>query len=376
MTRATSAARLAPISGAAAAPPAGPRLLQLTADHAGERLDLFLARAVPELSRSAAQRLIAQGHVLVSGRVVRSAARLRAGEPVQVSVPPPLPSALIPESRPLAIVYEDADMLALDKPAGVVVHPSAGHASGTLVHALLAHCGALSSIGGEQRPGIVHRLDKDTSGLLLVAKHDRAHAALARQLAQRSMTKHYLAVVSGTPRPAEGAIEAPIGRSPRNRKQMAVVTGGRPARTSYSSLGAADGYTAMLARLETGRTHQLRVHFAAIGCPIAGDPIYGKAGGPAGRLWLHAWRIAFARPSDGERIALEAPLPADLAAGCPVDCGRMLDRAHRMVRDAEGAERRATQPSPAQPPSSGPASALPAPAHSGRAAPVAVRDEV
>jgi 23S rRNA pseudouridine1911/1915/1917 synthase len=331
MTRGSPAARLAPASGAAAAAPAGPRLLQLSADRAGERLDLYLARAIPELSRSAAQRLIEQGQVLVAGRMARAGARLKAGEPIEVSIPPPAPSELVPERRPLAILYEDADMLVLDKPAGVVVHPSAGHRTGTLVHALLAHCGALSSIGGEQRPGIVHRLDKDTSGLLLVAKNDRAHAALAHQLAQRTMSKHYLALVCGTSRPAEGVIEAPIARSPRDRKRMAIVAAGRPARTAYVSLGASGGYTAMLARLETGRTHQLRVHFAAIGCPIAGDPLYGKAGGPAGRLWLHAWRIAFDRPSGGERIVLEAPLPPELLAGCPVDSGRMLDRARRKV---------------------------------------------
>lgn len=334
MTRGSPAARLAPLSGAAAEAPAGLRLLQLSADRAGERLDLFLARTMPELSRSAAQRLIEHGNVLLSGKPARPGARLKAGESVQVSIPPPAPSGLVPEQRPLAIAYEDADMLALDKPAGVVVHPSAGHTSGTLVHALLAHCGALSSIGGEQRPGIVHRLDKDTSGLLLVAKNDRAHAALARQLAQRSMAKHYLALVCGTPRPAEGVIEAPIGRSPRDRKRMAVVPGGRPARTVYLSLDAAGGYTAVLARLETGRTHQLRVHFAAIGCPIAGDPLYGKGGGPAGRLWLHAWRLAFDRPSDGERIVLEAPLPPELLAGCPIDSGRMLNRARTRVSGA------------------------------------------
>ncbi|HZQ38826.1 MAG TPA: RluA family pseudouridine synthase, partial [Dehalococcoidia bacterium] len=212
MTRGSPAARLAPESGAAAEASAGPRLLWLSADRAGERLDRFLARTVPELSRSAAQRLIEQENVLLSGKPARAGARLRAGAPIQVSIPPPAPSDLVPEQRPLAIVYEDADMLVLEKPAGVVVHPSAGHTTGTLVHALLAHCGALSSIGGEQRPGIVHRLDKDTSGLLLVAKNDRAHASLARQLAQRSMTKHYLALVCGTPRPAEGAIEAPIAR--------------------------------------------------------------------------------------------------------------------------------------------------------------------
>ncbi len=331
MTARSPAARLAPTSGAAAEAPAGIRLLQLAADCAGERLDQFLARAIPALSRSAAQRLIEHGQVLVAGRPARAGERLKAGQPVQVSIPPPAPSELVPEPRPLAIVYEDADMLVLDKPAGVVVHPSAGHATGTLVHALLAHCGALSSIGGEQRPGIVHRLDKDTSGLLLVAKNDRAHAALARQLAQRSMTKHYLALVCGTPRPAEGLIEAPIGRSPRDRKRMAIVADGRPARTRYFSLGAAAGYSAVLARLETGRTHQLRVHFAAIGCPIAGDSLYGKAGGPAGRLWLHAWRLAFDRPGDGERLVLEAPLPPELLAGCPVDSGRMLDRARRRV---------------------------------------------
>ncbi|HLZ69059.1 MAG TPA: RluA family pseudouridine synthase, partial [Dehalococcoidia bacterium] len=182
------------------------------------------------------------------------------------------------------------------------------------------------------RPGIVHRLDKDTSGLLLVAKNDHAHAALSRQLAQRSMAKRYLALVVGTPRPPLGVIDAPIARSLNDRKRMAVRGDGRPARTLYQTLASGHGFTTVLARLETGRTHQLRVHFAAIGCPIAGDPIYGAAGGPADRLWLHSWRLAFARPSDGQRITLEAPLPDELLAGCPVDSGRMLDRARRQMR--------------------------------------------
>jgi len=327
----TPAARLEQPSGAAAAPPAGPRRLELLADQAGERLDLFLARAVPELSRSAAQRLIEQGHVLVSGKPGKAGTKLRVGAAVRVVVPAPVPSALVPEAWPLTILYEDADMLVIDKPAGIVVHPSAGHETGTLVHALLAHCVDLSGIGGERRPGIVHRLDKDTSGLLMVAKHDRAHAALARQLAQRTLAKHYLALVVGRPRPADGVIDAPIGRSTSDRKKMAIMPGGRPARTTYHSIDTANGHTAVLARLETGRTHQLRVHFAAIGCPIAGDPIYGSAGGPAGRLWLHAWRLAFERPSDGQRIRLEAMPPDELLAGCPLDSGRMLDRARRLV---------------------------------------------
>lgn len=308
------AASLSNRSGAAAGHQAGathrPR-----ADRAGERLDAFLARALPDCSRSAAQRLIEQGLVTVGERSGRAALRLNAGDAVVVTVPAPRPSALVPEPMALDVVYEDADLLVVNKPSGLVVHPAAGHAEHTLVHGLLAHCDDLSGIGGEQRPGIVHRLDRDTSGLLMVAKNDRAHACLSRQLQERTTHKVYLVLVEGRPQPAEGVIEAPIGRHPRDRKRMAVRAGGRPSRTRYRTLAERGGCSLVVAGLETGRTHQLRVHFAELGCPIAGDPIYGRAGGAAGRLWLHAWLLRLQRPSDGETLQLEAPLPAELVAG-------------------------------------------------------------
>jgi 23S rRNA pseudouridine1911/1915/1917 synthase len=282
----------------------------------GERLDVFLAAALPSCSRSAARRLIEDGEVLVDGQVcTRPSQHLIAGQRVDARIPPPRPSSLVPEEMPLEIVYEDRDMVVLDKPSGLVVHPGAGNWSGTLVHGLLARWNEVSGVGGELRPGIVHRLDKDTSGLLMVAKNERAHEALSRQLELRTARKHYLALLRGAPRQAGGVIEAPIGRDPVNRQRMAVTERGRPARTVYRTLCFTGGYSLVVARLETGRTHQLRVHFAEVGCPIAGDPIYGNDRvGPAGRLWLHAWRLALDRPSDGRRLELEAPLPAELAA--------------------------------------------------------------
>jgi 23S rRNA pseudouridine1911/1915/1917 synthase len=301
-------------SGTAAGLQAG-ATQRLTADRSGERLDLFLVRTLPGCSRAAAQRLIDAGLVRIGERQGRASSRLNVGDLVEATVPAPRPSALVPEPMPLDVVYEDADLLVLNKPSGLVVHPAAGHVEHTLVHGLLAHCGDLSGVGGEQRPGIVHRLDRDTSGLLMVAKNDRAHVCLSRQLQERTTHKFYLALVEGEPRPPEGLIEAPIGRHPRDRKRMAVRAGGRQALTRYRTLAQRVGYSLLVAGLETGRTHQLRVHFAELGCPIAGDPIYGCAGGPAGRLWLHAWLLELRRPSDGEKLLLEAPLPAELLAG-------------------------------------------------------------
>lgn len=301
--------------GAAAGIPAGGTAHRLTADLVGERLDRFLARSLPDCSRAAAQRLIAAKLVQVGGRLGTSSLRLRAGDFVELTLPPPRPSTLEPEPMPLDLVYEDHDLLVVNKPSGLVVHPGAGHAEHTLVQALLAHCPDLSGIGGELRPGIVHRLDRDTSGLLMVAKHDRAHACLARQLQDRTARKYYLALVAGAPRPSQGIIEAPIGRDPRDPHRMAVLARGRPARTRYLTLASRGDCSLLVAGLETGRTHQLRVHFAELGCPIAGDPIYGRPGGPAGRLWLHAWLLRIRHPSDGRELTLEAPLPPDLLTG-------------------------------------------------------------
>jgi 23S rRNA pseudouridine1911/1915/1917 synthase len=341
------AARLVESSGAAAGQKAGGALHCLTPDRSGERLDVFLARALPDCSRAAARRLIESGHVLVDGRAGKGSQRLSAGARVEAIVPPPRPSALSPEPMPLDIVYEDAGLLVVNKPSGLVVHPSAGHAEGTLVHGLLAYADDLSGAGGEERPGIVHRLDRDTSGLLMVAKNDHAHAALSRQLQERTVRKFYLALVHGVPRPERGVIDAPIGRDPRNRQRMAVLAGGRPARTGYAARATRGGYTLVVARLETGRTHQIRVHFAGMGCPVAGDPTYGRAGGPAGRLWLHAWRLELTRPSDAEKLQLEAPLPEELRrsweelAGeqAPGELDRILRRARRWALAAEAAAR-------------------------------------
>ncbi|MBI4570402.1 MAG: RluA family pseudouridine synthase [Chloroflexi bacterium] len=294
----------------------------LVADRAGERLDVFVTRRLPELTRSRVRRLIDGGLVTIDGRrPAKAGAPLEPGQRVHVTLPPPAPLASAPEAIPLRVVYEDADLLVVDKPAGLAVHPAPGHPSHTLVNAVLARCPELSRAGGEGRPGIVHRLDKDTSGLIIVAKNDAAHLALARQLKERQVEKTYLALVEGRLSPAEGVIDAPLGRHPRHRKKMAVVAGGRAARTRYRVLREIDGRSLVEVRPETGRTHPVRVHFASIGHPVAGDALYGRAappGPPAGRAglrrqFLHAQRLAFRHPRTGERLELEAPLPQDLA---------------------------------------------------------------
>ncbi len=289
----------------------------LIAERDGERLDRFVVRSLPELTRSRVRRLIDEGLVTVDGRPPSKAgAPLATGQQVLVTVPPPAPETLEPEAVPLRVVYEDDDLLVVDKPAGMAVHPAPGHSSGTLVHALLSHCPGLLSVGGEGRPGIVHRLDKDTSGLIIVAKNDFTHLALARQLKERQVEKAYVVLVEGLLKQREGVIDAPIGRHPARRKKMAVVAGGREARTRYRVLREIDGRSLLEAWPETGRTHQVRVHFAAIGHPVAGDAVYGR-GRPAvpslRRQFLHAARLAFRHPRTGERLELEAPLPDDLA---------------------------------------------------------------
>ncbi len=293
----------------------------LTADRDGERLDLFIARRLSELTRSRVRKLIDEGAVTIFshagglGETPRKAGvKLKAGQRVRVSPPPPRPSTLQPEPMALSIIYEDGDLLVIDKPAGLAVHPSPGHSSHTLVHGVLAHCPDLSGIGGEGRPGIVHRLDKDTSGLIIVAKNDMAHVSLARQLKERKVEKTYLALVEGRIKPAEGIIDAPIGRDPRHRKRMAVVERGRDARTRYRLLREVAGRSLVEVRPETGRTHQIRVHLASIGFPICGDALYGRGGAGLARQFLHAHRLAFRHPATGERLELEAPLADDLAA--------------------------------------------------------------
>lgn len=292
------------------------RTLELFADHDGERLDAFLARRCGhELSRSSGHRLIAEGLVTVNGAPSKPSHRLRHGDDIVVLLPPPEVMALEAEVIPLRIVYQDGDVIVVDKPPGLTVHPAAGHPRGTLVNALLTICPELANIKGTLRPGIVHRLDKDTSGLLLVSKSDFAHQGLSAQLKARQIKRTYLALVHGEVRPERGLIDAPLGRDPRDRKRIAVITGGREARTHYRVRERFPGYTLLDVDLETGRTHQIRVHLAYAGYPVAGDPVYGtrhtRADNPLnlpGQA-LHARRIAFTHPRTAQLLAFEAPPP-------------------------------------------------------------------
>jgi len=284
---------------------------RLASDRPGERLDQFLARRLPFMSRAQAQRLIAGGRVLVPGESAKSSLKLAAGRQVEVEVADPQPIAAQPEAIPLSVVHEDADLLVIDKPPGMPVHPGPGHEHATVVNAVLALCPDLAGIGDALRPGIVHRLDMNTSGLLIVAKNGQAQHALSLQMAERAVRKEYLALVEGVPQ-AQGIIDAPVGRHPGQRRQMAVVANGRPARTHFTALGRAGANTLILARLETGRTHQIRVHFAATGHPVIGDAVYGHRSDLVERQFLHAWRLGFRHPTSGTWLALEAPLPEDL----------------------------------------------------------------
>lgn len=284
---------------------------ELIADTQGERLDVFVAR-MTAMTRSRVQKLIDDGMVLVEGEKQRASHRLDAGQAVAVTVPPASASEAQPEAIALDIIYEDADLVVINKPPGMTVHPSPGHTTSTLVNAILAHCKDLSGIGGVMRPGIVHRLDRDTSGVILVAKNDDAHNALAKQLRERTVEKTYVALVEGTPRPPEGVIDAPIMRDPRNRQRMAVIEGGRESTTAYKVLERYARCSLVQARPKTGRTHQIRVHLAAIGHPIIGDKIYGKPSKLIARQFLHAARITFAHPRSGDRVEFEAPLAVDL----------------------------------------------------------------
>ena len=283
---------------------------------AGQRLDAFLARR-SGLSRARVQRLIEDGHVLVAGHPQKSHHRVGPDEKVQLHVPPPEPLELTPEAIPLDILFEDEDLLVLNKPAGMVVHPGAGRTTGTLVHALLAHCETLPGIGGVERPGIVHRLDRDTSGVLVVAKTDVAHQSLSRQFKSRQVRKTYLALVHGDVRREAGRIEAAIGRREHDRKRMGVrADGGREARTTYRVLRRLPGMTLLELGLETGRTHQIRVHLAHIGHPVIGDQAYGgrrerRHEGAPGRQLLHAWRLGFHHPRTGAWLEFTAPIPED-----------------------------------------------------------------
>ena len=283
------------------------------------RVDLAVV-AVAGISRAHAQRLIGDGRALVDGGRRRSSDRLSGGERIRVELSAPPDESLEPESIPLRIAYEDASMLIVDKPAGLVVHPSAGHGTGTLVNALLGRARdrgePLGSIAGVGRPGIVHRLDKETSGLIVVAKTDEAQAVLMRQFGDRSIEKEYLALVRGEAPAPRGRVEAPIGRDPRDRQRMAVVAGGRESVTEYEQIGTGGGYALLSLRPLTGRTHQIRAHLAYLGLPIAGDLRYGGGEGPGGlrRQFLHAARLGLERPGDGGRLRAWSELPPDLAA--------------------------------------------------------------
>ena len=287
--------------------------LDLTADREGERLDAFLARSVPDLTRSAAQRLLERGAVTLRGRAAKKNDKTRLGDSLTVCLPEPQPVDLVPQNIPLDVIYEDDDVIVVNKPVGLLVHTAPGHPDGTLVNALLYHCGtSLSGINGELRPGIVHRIDRDTSGLIVAAKNDRAHLALAAQLQDHSLARVYEAVAVGGFREDCGTVDAPIGRHPVDRKKMAVDRkNGREAVTHWSVLARYPGYTHVECRLETGRTHQIRVHLASIGHPLLGDTVYGSKKpwpGLAGQC-LHARRLRFVHPSTGEPLELECPLP-------------------------------------------------------------------
>ncbi len=317
-------------------------LRNLTADADGERLDRFLGRALAEHSRTSLQKLIEEGFVLVNGApALKPALRLTAGDEVSVRIPPPPPSEVEPEQIPLTIIFENDDLLVINKPAGMVVHPAAGHQRGTLVSAVLGYAPEIGGVGEIERPGIVHRLDKDTSGLILVAKNAEAQRFLQEAFAERTAEKTYLALVAGHPPTAEGRIETPIGRDPSHRQRMAVVppSRGRSSVTIFHTREKFKEYTLLEAHPLTGRTHQIRVHLAYIGCPVAGDTVYGKhsspprsrslpslipqpllpanagrrgeKGGEAGRQMLHAWRLKITLPNETAPREFEAPLPED-----------------------------------------------------------------
>ncbi|MCU0291661.1 MAG: RluA family pseudouridine synthase [Thermoanaerobaculaceae bacterium] len=304
-----------------------PISLVVPPEQAGLRADRFLAGAGQGWSRSQVARWIDDGLVLRNGKPTKPSALVQPGDELLVSPPVPAPSELVAQDIPLDVLYEDAHLIAINKPPGLVIHPAAGNPDGTLVNALLAHCTDLSGVGGVERPGIVHRLDKDTSGVLVVAKHDQAHRALSLAFRWRTTDKRYLAVVYGIPKAAEGVVDAPIGRHPTERKHMAVVADGRPSRTLWTVRERFDGASLLECRLVTGRTHQVRVHMAHIGHALVGDQAY------AGKQWrnltdrqkaaacrdfprqaLHAWKLAITHPVTGELMTFEAPVPADIEA--------------------------------------------------------------
>jgi len=292
--------------------------LTVQPEEARNRLDAWLGSRKPDLSRARWQELIKTGHVRVNGQIKKPHYELRANDVVETEIPPPEPTELVAQDIPLNILFEDADILVLNKPAGLVVHPAPGHSSGTLVNALLHHCKDLKGIGGEQRPGIVHRLDKDTSGVLVIAKNDFAMAGLAAQFKSREVRKQYAALVWGRPVPERGTIKTLVGRNPHDRKKMsAKPSSGRPAVTHYETIQKFPDASFLRVHIETGRTHQIRVHLAHIGHPVVGDTQYGRAPKTnqsisAARQMLHAEQLAFTHPRTGRPLEFKAPIPEDM----------------------------------------------------------------
>ena len=301
-----------------------PILLQTSEEDRGARLDAFLARSLEELTRSAAAKAIEEGRVLVSGKVPSKSLKLTGNETIEFTPEEPAPIDAVPQDIPLDVVYEDDDVIVVNKPSGLVVHPAPGHSDGTLVNALLFHCGAsLSGVGGALRPGIVHRIDRDTSGLIIAAKNDYAHQFLSAQLADHTLARTYECIVVGNLREDSGTVDAPIARDSRDRKRMAVVNGGRRAVTHWTVLARYPGYTHVQCRLETGRTHQIRVHMAYLGHPILGDTVYGAkkpVPGHTGQC-LHAVGLQFIHPRTKELVSLSCPLPGEFTAAL-----RKIDR--------------------------------------------------
>lgn len=277
------------------------------------RLDQFLALQDTQLTRAQLHRLIVQGQVLLNGHSVKPAQKVRFGDLVSLTIPPPRVTDVVPQWMPLTLVYQDSDIVVIDKPAGLSVHPGPGHPDQTLVNGLLARCPDIQGVGGEIRPGIVHRLDKDTSGLMMVAKNHYAHQELSNQIKDRRVTKGYMALATGVVTPDAGIIDQPIARDPRHRKRMAVVAGGRESRTRYRVLENPSGHSLLELALETGRTHQIRVHLAHLGHPLLGDGVYGKANPLLNRHFLHANLLGFQHPRTGEALEFRAELPPELA---------------------------------------------------------------
>jgi 23S rRNA pseudouridine1911/1915/1917 synthase len=288
-------------------------IINLVADRAGARLDKYVSEHCPDISRTQAQRIIEAGQVTVNGVTARPSLKLNAGDTIVVGLPPPPTTSLTPEAIPIKIVYEDDDILIVDKPAGLTVHPAPGHPTHTLANAVLSHLPQLDT-GDWQRPGIVHRLDKDTSGLIIIAKNSHAHQSLMEQFKKRQVSKVYLTLVCGHLTPEEGFIEAPIGRDRSHRERMAITDAehGREARTGYHVLRYPGQYSLLEVRPETGRTHQIRVHLAAIGYPVVGDRVYGTRSSLIDRQFLHAHRLRFQLPSTGQPVEFQSELPPDL----------------------------------------------------------------